>query len=45
MLDYMLNHHDFSGLLRVDVSKSEGVVSVLHCALTSIQKECDMNHS
>ena len=44
MMEYMLKHHDLSSVLDVDYSETEGTVCALKCALTSIQKECDMNH-
>ncbi|WP_141691536.1 hypothetical protein [Rhodohalobacter halophilus] len=44
MIESILNHHDFSRLIQVDLSESEGVVCALQCALTNIQKECEMDH-
>lgn len=44
MMEYMLNHHHLSSVMDVDYSEKEGTICALKCALTSIQKECDMDH-
>ncbi|MGM0745953.1 MAG: hypothetical protein ACQETF_11650 [Bacteroidota bacterium] len=44
MMEYMLNHHHLSSVMDVDYSETEGTICALKCALTSIQKECDMDH-
>src|SRR6056297_453720 len=45
MIEYKLNHHHLSSILDVDYSETDGTICALKCALTSIQKECDMDHS
>jgi len=45
MFEYMLNHHHLSNVLDVDYSETDGAICALKCALTSIQKECDMDHN
>lgn len=45
MMEYMLNHHHLSSILDVDYSETEGTICAVKCALTSFQKECDMDHS
>jgi len=44
MIEYMLNHHHLGSVLDVDYSESEGPICAMKCALTSIQKKCDMDH-
>lgn len=45
MLEYMLNHHHINEVLNVEYSEAEGTVCALKCTLTTIQTECDMDHS
>lgn len=45
MMEYMLNHHDFSSLIEVDFSETESPLCVLDCVLSAIQKECEMDHN
>ena len=45
MVEYVLNHHNFSKVLQIELSETEGLVCTLQCALTTIQKDCDMDHN